>query len=166
MNFPEVMENLKKYLETIESRDVLQDKRDFFIKTSLEIERHFIFMSQSDNKPDVINEHILDIKSCLEFLIEIYPYVVISKGLYTFVTSYCLLVSNWNNNVCNNGDIEKLVNLTDRIYKQHMTVVESFDILKVILQRCERLQSFSLPSVELSKHYLESLDREVSKQND
>lgn len=165
-SFNETIEVIKKYLDTIESRESLAPKRDYFIKSLYEVERHFILMDQSDNKPDVIKEHIDDIKNCLEFLLALYPNVVITKNLYNFVTSYCLLISNWNNNLCQDREIDVYTTLISRIYSQHMTVVESFDILKTLIQRCERLQSFAIPSVELSKHYLESLDKKVEKNND
>jgi hypothetical protein len=55
------------------------------------------------------------------------------------------------------------VTFLSNLFDNHMTVVESFNILKSLIQRCERLQTFALPSIELSKHYLEALDREIEK---
>lgn len=164
MSFSETMELVKKYVESLEGREVLMDRRDLFIKTIYEVERHFNFMEKDEKIPPFNSEEMIgDIRKALSFLIGIYVEVVITKTLYDFVMSYCLLMYNWNENVSKDKEIENCSSLAQRIYNQHMTVVECFETLKALIQRCERLKTFALPSVELSKHYLQSLDKRVEK---
>lgn len=161
MTFAETMESIKNFIDELEGREFLATMRDTFIKIIYEMERQFDFMENNDKKPMVDPLLIRDIFKTFEFIQERYMIDVITTKNLNFVKTYLLLIGNWNNNVACDQKIRDLVNFISNLYDNHLTVVHSFNILKELIKRCERLQGFGLPSVELSKHYLDSLDREI-----
>jgi len=163
MTFSETMENIKRFIDELEGRTFLAKERDTFIKIIYEMERQFSFMENSDKKPMVDSILLDDIMRTFDYIQSKYMNDVITDKVYKFVKTYLLLINNWNNNVSRDGRIEQMVFFINNLYDNHMTVIESFNILKHLLRRCENLRSFALPSVELSRHYLEALDREIEK---
>jgi len=166
MTLNETINEIKKFMDTLLGREIFGPKRDVFIRIVYELEMQFLEMEKSDKKPELDPRLLEDIVSTLEFLEAVFVEVPITNHLHNFVICYCVLIHNWNNNVACNERVDILTKLLDGIYNYHMTMAYGLETFKRLIQRCQRMENFALPSVELSRHYLESLDREVEKNND
>jgi hypothetical protein len=143
MNFQETMEWLKNFVDSLEGRELLTRDRETFIKVLYEMERQFLYMEKSDKKPVVDEVFLNDIHTTMYIIRKIYTINVITKNVYSFAKTLLLLISNWNKNVLCDQKMELDVTFLSNLFDNHMTVVESFNILKSLIQRCERLQTFA-----------------------
>lgn len=163
MTFKETVDSLKQFVDSFDGKIFFGISRDKFIKIIYELERQFLFMETSDKKPDVSGELLQDIMYSFDIIQSNYVVRIITKKDYNFVKAFLLFIDNWNCNVPNDKDIKTRVVFLSNLYDNHMTVVDSFNILKALINRCEKLERFALPSVELARHYLNALDREIEK---
>jgi len=78
-----------------------------------------------------------------------------------FCVAYCELVFNWNQNF-KKGDekIKEKVLFIIRILDQHLTILESIDVLRQLLSQLKSFREWTPPAFELSKHYLNILEED------
>jgi hypothetical protein len=56
--------------------------------------------------------------------------------------------------------ISRKCELTDKLYKDLLTSTQVFQFLKEIIKKYNNVINYAIPSVEISKHYLESFKKE------
>ena len=70
------------------------------------------------------------------------------------------VIFNWNNNTVKSKEIEIDLKTVDRMMTQHMSIMESISIQKILLDRLKKYQYYEPKSLDLSRHYLEILNKE------
>jgi len=160
MTFEETMNDIRKYLDNWKITDILGQHTSKISNIVLEIENQFKHLSTNDTVYDFDkNKMVEDVKEIFFTLKLIYMDEPISKEFSNFIISFCRLVFNWNVNVVKDSFIEAESLFIERIYKGYLTTEELFIFAKGMLERARLMKDFATPSVELSKHYLESLDK-------
>lgn len=76
---------------------------------------------------------------------------------------YLLLIFNWNKELGKRPDIENQISTAQKIVMAEMTMVDTISLLKTLLKRGREMKSWSPSAFELSKHYLETLNKEEEK---
>jgi hypothetical protein len=107
---------------------------------------------------EVTQERVALVRESLDYLRRYYLENPIGEGLVCFVRGYVLLVSNWNSHTVKREEIAEQVVLLDRLYDGHLTSLEAIATVKKLIQQMRRYSNFALPSIELSKHYMKTLE--------
>jgi len=103
------------------------------------------------------NSEKWQVKEALNCLLRIAinePIVPIFKNL---VKKFIAITSDWNKNVAEELEIQKTISTLKRFIDYHLTVIDAVQSLKTLLKRVEKVQKFTPPAFELSRHYLKSL---------
>jgi hypothetical protein len=148
----ETFVNLKSFLNSSQN-DIVG--RDF------ELFNKIVGYSEYCIKNDIESLHsdyISDVFSSFDFLQRLYANSPISSALTAFVGEYFLLIFNMNKNLIKNEILSDRCAFLDRIYKDNLTVKEIFIFLKELNKQNRNMMNYALPSVEISKHYLESFN--------
>jgi hypothetical protein len=156
MTFEETVSGLLSFLDSPEAK---------FMGPSIENYKQRISELVKDCKEltdnlsiEVSTERVALVRESLDYLRRYYLENPIGEGLARFVKSYVLLVSNWNSHTVKREEIAEQVTLLDRLYDGHLTSLEAISLTKRLIQQMRRYSNFALPSIELSKHYMKSLE--------
>ncbi|GAI80579.1 unnamed protein product, partial [marine sediment metagenome] len=84
------------------------------------------------------------------------PITPIFRDLSKF---YLLLMFNWNKELGKRPDIEKQISTAQKIVMAQMTMLDTIDLLKYQLKRGRDMRNWNPPAFELSRHYLETLEK-------
>jgi len=112
----------------------------------------------------VEQKYCQDVMESLNLLQYMYINDVISNELANFVGEYTLLIFNINSNIMKDSEIDKRCRFVERIYKDSFSIKEAFTFMKEIIKRYNAVSSYALPSVELSRHYLDSFKNKESNE--
>ena len=162
-------EDLKKYQETVSKiKGIMKYEADLKkvfgprldkVKKSFEIMECQMDDLAEDTEVAASGEEKSRVKEVVNLFLSIavnQPIVPIFRDLSRF---YLLLVFNWNKELGKRADIEASVSAVQRIVEGQMTMIDTINILRALLERARKTQQYSPPAFELSRHYLESLDR-------
>lgn len=158
MQFLEIVGRLKEFLCRDYSAYFIPNKKEAFIKIVNTIEAHFILLSEDKELPEIDNQMSIDIKDCLNELRYFYFQHPITQEYASFSIDFSILVFNWNDNTVKNEEICAWCPVVERFYKNHLTSLDLFNLLKMLNEQLQKYQVFALPSVELSKQYLKAFD--------
>ena len=103
-----------------------------------------------------------NIKFIVLFLFNIYFERPLGPKFTEFVTSFLLLVINWNNNIGKNDELASLAHKTDITYYQFHTIRDLLMQSKKVLYLLTREQNYDFVS-DMSKHYLRAFCKEEDK---
>mgnify|MGYP000083981564 CR=1 FL=1 len=70
---------------------------------------------------------------------------------------YLVLAYNWNREIWKNPRIETKIRAIHAIVEAQLTILDTINLLKILLEKVKEILKFSPPAFELSRHYLESL---------
>lgn len=162
-------EDLKKYQETVNKiKGIMKYEADLKkvfgprldkVKEALEIVECQMNDLAEDVTVEVSGEEKSRVKEVVNLFLSIavnQPIAPIFRDLSRF---YLLLVFNWNKELGKRADIEASVSTVQRIVEGQMTMIDTINILRALLERARKTQQYSPPAFELSRHYLESLDK-------
>jgi hypothetical protein len=147
------MEFINKFMKSGEIV-TLGFKSEAFYDTITRIEKD-ISDAINDISVDVDEKLLIDIKSSVNFLFNLYFEIPISPNFYEFVSSFIFLVINWNNNIGKDKELSDLAEKTDITYFQHHTIKDLLEQSKKILYLLSREQNYEFLS-EMSRHYLKA----------
>lgn len=85
----------------------------------------------------------------------------ITQFLRDLVSTYTLLVFNWNNMIAKDPEIDQIVKLLDRLNRMQLLLVETIDLSTRVIGRLKNLLEYSPPSFQLAQHYLSVLQKEI-----
>jgi len=102
---------------------------------------------------------IVDIARSLDILEQVYLSEPISNRISEFVNDYVLLIFNINKNIINDNVLSNRCAFIARVYQDLLTAKEVFVFLRRIVNQYKFMMDYALPSVEISKHYLNSFSR-------
>ncbi len=158
MTFEETLSCLKQSLEDSSLLLEIRDREKFSAIIG-EIEKQFDHLTKNDTVYEFDKTKIKeDIIGTYRFLKGVFMENPISKNLGEFVKAYCILICNWNANVLKDAEVEEDMSFIHRIYEGHLRTDELYFFTKCLIEKYSLLKDFALPSVELSKRYLEILD--------
>ena len=89
----------------------------------------------------------------------------ITPDLRTTVNSFVLLISYWDDIVGGQSDFKSSISTVQKFVDYHLTVMETITVLRRLIPRMEQMMNFSPPAIELSKHYLKSLESSDRKKD-
>lgn len=111
---------------------------------------------------EVESKYVQDVMQSLDILQYLYVNEPISNELISFVKEYSLLIFNINSNIMKSSDISNKCRFIERIYGDVISIKELFVFMKELIKKYNAISIYALPSVELSKHYLESFKSKES----
>jgi|APFre7841882654_1041346.scaffolds.fasta_scaffold06686_6 hypothetical protein len=159
--FEETINKLKTYISSVDSIYFLGPRKENVGNLICKMEED---CNKKINDEEVESEIIIkDVTSILDYILAVYLELPISNETSTFISTLCLLIMNWNSNINipeeeTTKEIFIKVKLADRIYKNHLTSFELFNYMRNLIYRAKQMENYALPSLELSKHYLETFD--------
>ncbi|MBA7515071.1 hypothetical protein ES705_07109 [subsurface metagenome] len=162
-------EDLKKYQETVNKiKGIMKYEADLKkvfgprldkVKKALEI----VECQMNDLAEDVTVEASGEEKSRVKEVVNLFLSIAVNQPIVPIFRDlsmcYLLLVFNWNKELGKRADIEASVSAVQRIVEGQMTMIDTINILRALLERARKTQQYGPPAFELSRHYLESLDR-------
>lgn len=89
-------------------------------------------------------------------LLEIEPH---TEFFDSFIRDFSLLVHNWNKEL-GNEDIEKKLQKLERLVENELTETEKISLFRKLLKKLKQYEEYQPESLELSRHYLRSLEEE------
>jgi len=164
MTYEDTLTSLNFFLDSAECSQVFGYHRDSIKKNIGLIDKNVKELNQ--NKSPIFNPNDLyELKQSVYLIKEILLSYPITNGMRDFVIFYGNLLTNWINN-CAKDEKEFLVDVdyTMRFVKYHFTVVEAISILPEMLDKMKSWSNISLPSIELARHYLGTLDEAMKKE--
>lgn len=158
-------------LEIINKIDefIKSDKFEFFCDLKTDIEKSFNVMkndiqSMIDNKEIKIIDIALP-KKCLY----IFGNTILDQSLNDVTSEFILnmlqLISNWNNNLSKDYDIELLCKLMFFLLEINNSLSKAITTLRTACQRNKMLKEWMPPAFEITKDYLNTLLEKAEKLN-
>lgn len=148
--------NIKNFLGR--KVDILREAKNIIIKD--------INLAEEDKEPEIVERSVKVITDSLNILYDIFIDSPVSQEFLKLMTEFSLLAFNWSNELAKNKEIIKLAKIVDRFANYHMTSIEMLDLNKRMLAKMRSMSNYSIPGVELSKHYLESIDSKLRESNE
>ncbi len=154
----ETMSNVEKYLKSFDAVSVLhkQENIDKIIECvgHMKLDIDALIKDEPPKSGEAVKEQFKDV---LTLLIDVCLTVPFTCEFSSFLENITLLFFNWDANVFHDEDLKTKIMAIDNIRQGHFTLMELFSVMKKVSRRMERLSPVTIPAIELSKHYLESL---------
>lgn len=158
MKSEETFNKVLNYFKTTDSIYTLQRRKDEIHQTSKMIIDHFKLM-EKDEKVELNDSHIKNVEKSLQIIQEILVRDHITNYFGIFVKSFVNLVFNWNSNLKGPMNISLSCKMAERYVDYHFSSIESIKILKDLHKKMRMFSDYNIPGVQLSKHYLESKEK-------
>lgn len=163
-------EDLKKYQETVSKiKGIMKYEADLKkvfgprldkVKEALEI----VECQMNDLAEDKAVEASGKEKSRVKEVVNLFLSIAVNQPIVPIFRDlsmcYLLLIFNWNKELGKRIDIETSVIAVQRIVEGQMTMIDTINLLKTVSERLQKLNRYEPPAFELSRHYLQSLERE------
>lgn len=155
MNWQENFEATLNYFGDTDSQYSLGRNRNLF-KQNVEDMIGVFKLLEKDQNVTIKDIFKSNIKSSLNILTKLILDEVITDKFYKFIKSYCLIISNWNDNIKGPQDISLSVRILDRYVDYHFTSIEALRNLKELNKKIRMYEHYNIPGIKLSKHYADS----------
>mgnify|MGYP001201348227 CR=1 FL=1 len=162
--FEECVKNLDNLLNSMSIKQTLGRRMDI-LKNAKEFIVHDIKLAQEDKEVKITDCNIRTVINSLNILHDIFIDFSVSQEFLGLMMNFSLLAFNWSNELAKNDEIIKMAKIVDRFAQYHMTSVEMLDLTKKMLSQMRDMSNYAFPGVELSKHYLQSIDNRLREQN-
>jgi len=145
------------YIDNYKMHDKLcycKDKMLSDVKTGIEKE---------SNNIDYFEEIVQDVKKILDFFTQS---IILNKrddSFNKFINDFLLLIFNWNK-IVNDDEIQQKISINKELLNYHDSMIVTVKVLQELLQEYEKIKHFSPPSFEISRHYLESLEKRLEEE--
>jgi|WetSurSiteA1Bulk_404760.scaffolds.fasta_scaffold00566_7 hypothetical protein len=157
MNYVEVLNELRGYINSLESSIYLFNMKDRF-KLSLNLIEKHIKNEESSEKIDEFDSKVVE--RTIDFLLKKVIEVPKKDSFYCFVDKYILLVFNWNIGVLKSEELTTKMKQIMRFIKDNIQVYEKVQILDILINNLNNYNKWIPPSFELSEHYFNLLKEE------
>lgn len=161
-------EDLNKYkdvIKNIQESIALFQFRKRFKKNSNIIEQAFQVMKRHMNKlgkdkeVDAKPKEVAVVKKAVYIIFRIAVYEPIDSYLRDLAVLYMQLVFNWNNALLQDAELVTRIRATSNIVESQLTMLDTINLLKKLLKQGHDMKNWSPPAFELSRHYLETLEK-------
>ena len=157
MEYIEKTNHMLDYLKSINAIKILGGNIDLFVKLITYIKKCFDALNADIEI--VTQDNILnDINRNNQILDSIFTNQPFTPDFSMFVNDYCLLVSNFNNNTLKNEQVNGKLSTISRMYDMCLTTADLINVTRNQISQLRRYEQFALPSISLSKHYLEAIE--------
>jgi len=163
-------EELKKYKETVNKiKEIMKyemDLRRVFgdrlpaLKKALGIMECQMDDLAQDKKIEASGEDKSTVKEAVNSFLSIAVSQPITLIFRDLSRTYLLLAFNWNRELGKRQDMESEIRAVQGIVEGQLTMLDTINLLKTLLQRGREMLDYRPPAFELSRHYLESLREE------
>ena len=116
-----------------------------------------------DEKIEASGEEKSSIKEAVNLFLDIAMNRSITPIFRDLSRTYLLLAFNWNKELGRRLDMESAIRATQGIVEGQLTMLDTINLLKELVKRGKEMVNYRPPAFELSRHYLESLQGEISK---
>jgi hypothetical protein len=154
----ETLTIINTYYQLPEAAQIFGPRMEIFRKVTSGILDNFKTAEQNKEVCPA-SQLIKDIRQLILFLKATLLDMPLTADYGKFLQSFCLLLTNWSNNIGKLDDVTIDSKLIHRQTQMHFSTAELLESVKIILQRVKSLQSFAMPTIELSRHYLNSMDK-------
>jgi len=108
------------------------------------------------------NEKVIE---TINLLINLAIQKTITPIFRDLTNEFIVLTIFWNEKIAQNSEIQRKIYSLRNFIDYHLSVIETIQELKSLLEKMKELQSFNPPAFDLSKHYLSYLQKEKKKKN-
>jgi len=162
MTQKDVIDVLSNFMFSAQGGAILGGAKDHIDKT-IRIVLDGIKMLE-DNQEVKPNKEVFElVTSSLGILRNITERTPFDDNYVSFVKGFTLLITNFNQHVLKNDQIGGDARFLSRYVELQLTTVELLKAAKAMVAKVDTMKNYGMPAIELSKHYLESLDKEISK---
>ena len=159
MTYEQTILTIKNFLQSSESLQTFGGHVEEFNNIIHMIENH---VEQSNKSETVIatQEDIKNVKNSITIIKLYLLEIPITTGITDFITSYGNLIINWVNNCAKQEqNIILEIEFINRFVQYHFTCKEVIEIIPVMLQKLQSFKNINLPSIDLARHYLGTLEK-------
>ena len=156
MQVEQLFKEIEDFLnDEMESNIFLKDKREDFISTYNNIIKNIEEKEQNELLTSFKHDIILEL---IRYIKKILLYDPLKPYYANFIHNWIFLVYNWNENICQSGDIKSECELIKRLNENYLTMSETISLLKNLHQSLNNLNQWSPPAFEISKHVINKLE--------
>ena len=162
MQLQDTLKIVKQYLNSSDAIYTLDGRVDTFKQSIAFIEEGFDLLK--DNKPAMPGKEIMEVISkVVRILRSSLVTKIITDDFNNFVISFSLLLKNWNDNTIKSADLETDSIVLNNYVRYHFTTLELLSQVKELIAHIKQIKLTSHAPIDLSKHFLASLDSKISK---
>lgn len=158
MNFEKTCEDLQRKVSERRMNKWLGEKKKSY-QNLISCLRDDVKKLVSEKEVETTGDFKSEIASKLNELINLLEIEPHTEYFNNFVRNLIRLVFNWNKEL-GNEDIKEKLNQIDRLVEEEPTEREKISILRKLLKKLEKYERYQPESLELSRHYLKSLEEE------
>jgi hypothetical protein len=163
------------FTATVECLKALSSKDTFYnefinaaqadaVRKAIDLMTSQIKCAIDDGKPEITGADMTAVKESLSILNNTFLTQLVSEDFNTFIKQYVGLVFNWNS-LAQNQDIGQYLQGLNNLVVYQNTVVETMQVLKVLIREVKGMKDFMPPAFKVSKHYLQAIQDELVKNN-
>lgn len=89
----------------------------------------------------------------------------INDKVMSYIGTLTLFIVNWNNNVVNDDSITKAVKLVTNILDCNMTLRETINVNKIILDELIKYRDYKPVAYDTARHFQEKMDEKIRDGN-
>ena len=161
MKFEEVVNELLSYLDSDFSYYYFDDGWHECIVKSIKIMERNIKDAMA-NREVCATEDKSFIKDALNKILEVKVLKQLDDDINKFLNSYLELVINWSK-LNSDKEIQNKIDVLNLVFTYHYSMICTIEVLQNLLEKFEQYKDFMPPAFQISKHYLETIDNELSK---
>ena len=163
--FERNVKKLEYVLGHQEFNTILSKSRQEVIKCAFELMKGQLALEKFDK--EATGKEKSTVKEALNMLLSIVINQSMKPILRDLGIEFGLLAFNWNAAFGKRPDIAEVSITIKNVVNKTLSLMEAIDIIKTLTDRVRKMEGFSLPAFELSKHYLKSLEtgKEEQKAN-
>lgn len=159
MNFDDTIKFLDGAMKYVPLLDIMGPKRGNFEGIINEMKKQISLLVEDKPVYEFDREKMtIDVRDTAGFLRKMYLEVPVNKNIIEFVKAYCILVTNWNQNILKDNELDKDFSFLHRAYDGFLITEELFTYSKYLIEKINLMKDFSTPAIELSRLYLNMLD--------
>lgn len=158
--FENVIKNIRNLMQDQSVSLMLGGKREMVNKT---VEFLIDNISSLKNESNVYisgGDRASILETC-RFINDVFLDSPINNTFLQFMQLFSLLIHNWNENLAHDADVNRYSRNLDRLGRYHVSSLEVLDMIKMANKKLRDQVAYGLPSSELSRHYLESIDEKM-----
>lgn len=118
---------------------------------------------QIKNNKKPTEKEVNEVIKTINFLINTAIQKSITPIFRDLINEFIVLIALWNDEIAQSEEIKKRIHSLRNFIDYHLSVIEIIQELKPLLEKIKEMKDFNPPVFDLSKHYLNYLQKEKGK---
>lgn len=163
-SFNNTVAEIRKYLRDDDSYNFIVGRVRDKVEKSVKKMEMDVHDAMEDENPDIKDEDKRVVSDVLQFLNEVIVLKETDPKFDIFTSNYLLLVSNWNR-LANSKTVDKRFQVVKQTMNYRHSMAKSVEMLQRILAEFKNVRDFNPPIFDVSKHYLQELQKKYDKKH-